>query len=162
MLTAAKNAVGEEKYTIYREKLHEQLYRSHQIRSEFEQQGTGVFLATDEKENGRLPLQFDGDYAEGFHLRAYQYGLSGFTPTDQKGWHDADYAYARKAVEEHDGAHLSEISDAIQRNSPYAVISGNRNYGREIVKEAWKDLTKHREQEAAKDPVDERATANAR
>ena len=162
MLMAARNAVGEEKYNVYREKLHEQLYRSHQIRSEFEQQGTGVFLTTDEGDKERLPLQFDGDYAEGFHLRAYQYGLSGFTPTDQKGWHDADYAFAIKVVEQHAGAYLSEISDAIQRNSPYAVISGNRNYGREIVKEAWKDITKRREQEAANDHTDERTTVNAR
>lgn len=162
MLTAAKNAVGEEKYKIYREKLHEQLYRSQQIRQEFEQQQNGVFVATDEKGNGGIRFQLAGDYAEDFHLRTYQFGLSGFTPTDQKGWHDADYIFAAKAVEAHQGNNLCEIADTIQQNSPYAVISGDRNYGRTIVKEALKERTQRLEKEAAQDVTDERAVANAR
>lgn len=162
MLTAAKSAVGEEKYKIYREKLHEQLYRSQQIRQEFEHQQNGVFVATDEKDNGGIRFQLAGDYAEDFHLRTYQFGLSGFTPTDQKGWHDADYIFAAKAVEAHQGNNLCEIADTIQQNSPYAVISGDRNYGRTIVKEALKERTQRLEKEAAQDVTDERAVANAR
>ena len=106
----AREVVGEEQYTAYQKKIHDVFYR-----------GENPHLPIDRFADPRS-REMDADYAKEFRERAFLCGLSSLRPTDEKGWRDADRLFAKKQLEA--GVPFPRIAGAIQRNSPYAVISG--------------------------------------
>lgn len=159
LCAAAQESVGADTYQLYRDKLREMFYRAAQT-EETLRAHPGVFVATDDpKEEKRLAL--DAAYAQGFRERAYKEGLSGYTPTDEKGWRKADAAFAenvlKRALEaEPDAAYMDElrasIAEAVQRSSPYTVVSQERTYGDQVMqtvarKTAIRQLLKRQKEE---------------
>ena len=142
--TAAQESVGEDTYRLYCDKIRETFYRAAQT-DESLRAHPGIFVWTDDMQE-RERLSDDQCYARGFRERAYRNGLSSYTPTDEKGWEKADTEFAAAAIkaslEDDADAYLALdstrrcIADAIQRNSPYAAISQDRSYGKQIVKNA--------------------------
>ena len=129
----AREAVREELYTAYQKKFHDVFYR---------------------RENPHLPIdrfadpryrEMDADYAKEFRERVYLCGLSSLRPTDEKGWRDADSLFAKTQMET--GVPFPRIAGAIQRNSPYAVISGDRAYGTKLAR----NVAAEREREKGRD-----------
>ena len=111
-------------------------------------------LGFDAEEEVGLPLirfadprsrEMDADYAKEFRERAFLCGLSSLRPTDQKGWRDADALFAKTQLEA--GVPFPRIAGAIQRNSPYAVISSDRAYGTKLAR----DVAAEREREKGRD-----------
>ena len=101
----------------------------------------GAFHETDDPDEGeRIAMQLA--YAKDFRERAFHHGLSAYTPADQKGWHDADLAFAAEELGksirqgEEEEAARKRIGMAIQRNSPYAAVSQDRFYGANLTVEA--------------------------
>ena len=145
--TAAQESVGEDTYRLYCDKIRETFYRAAQT-DESLRAHPGIFVGTDVSEE-RERISIDKEYAQGFRERAYRNGLSSYTPTDEKGWQKADTEFAVAAIkaslEDDADAYLALdstrrcIADAIQRNSPYAVISQDRSYGKQIVKNAERE-----------------------
>ena len=117
----AREAVGEEQYTAYQKKFHDVFYR-----------GENPHLPIDRFADPRS-REMDADYAKEFRERAFLCGLSSLRPTDQKGWRDADSLFAKTQMET--GVPFPRIAGAIQRNSPYAVISGDRAYGTKLARD---------------------------
>ena len=117
----AREAVGEEQYTAYQKKFHDVFYR-----------GENPHLPIDRFADPRS-REMDADYAKEFRERAFLCGLSSLRPTDQKGWRDADALFAKTQMEA--GVPFPRIAGAIQRNSPYAVISGDRAYGTKLARD---------------------------
>ena len=164
--TAAQESVGEDTYQLYCDKLREMFYRAAQTEETLHAH-PGFFVATDDpKEGERLAL--DAGYARGFRERVYREGLSGYTPTDEKGWQKADTEFAAatlksamesdpEAIERIDTLRTS-IADAIQRNSPNAAISQDRSYGKQIVQKAEKRAAVRRLISEQKAQAEERAT----
>ena len=142
--TAAQESVGEDTYRLYCDKIRETFYRAAQT-DESLRAHPGIFVGTDVSEE-RERISIDKEYAQGFRERVYRNGLSSYTPTDEKGWQKADTEFAAAAIkaslEDDADAYLALdstrrcIADAIQRNSPYAVISQDRSYGKQIVQNA--------------------------
>ena len=129
----AREAVGEELYTAYQKKFHDVFYR-----------GENPHLPIDRFADPRY-REMDADYAKEFRERVYLCGLSSLRPTDQKGWRDADALFAKTQMEA--GVPFPRIAGAIQRNSPYAVISGDRAYGTKLAR----DVAAEREREKGRD-----------
>lgn len=129
----AREAVGEELYTAYQKKFHDVFYR-----------GENPHLPIDRFADPRY-REMDADYAKEFRERVYLCGLSSLRPTDQKGWRDADRLFAKTQLEA--GVPFPRIAGAIQRNSPYAVISGDRAYGTKLAR----DTSAEREREKGRD-----------
>ena len=129
----AREAVGEEQYTAYQKKFHDVFYR-----------GENPHLPIDRFVDPRY-REMDADYAKEFRERVYLCGLSSLRPTDEKGWRDADRLFAQKQLEA--GVPFPRIAGAIQRNSPYAVISGDRAYGTKLAR----DVAAERERERGRD-----------
>ena len=117
----AREAVGEELYTAYQKKFHDVFYR-----------GENPHLPIDRFADPRS-REMDADYAKEFRERAFLCGLSSLRPTDQKGWRDADALFAKTQMEA--GVPFPRIAGAIQRNSPYAIISGDRAYGTKLARD---------------------------
>ena len=136
----AKETVGEELYAAYQQKFHDVFYR-----------GANPHLPIDRFAPPRA-REMDGDYAKEFRERIFLCGLSSLHPTDQKGWRDADTLFAKAQLDA--GVPFPRIAGAIQRNSPYAVISGDRAYGTKLAR----DVAAERERAAGR----ERATGAAR
>ena len=144
---AAEESIGADAYRLYTEKLREMFYRAEQDRNTLSEH-PGKFAYTDDPREGAR-ISGDEDYARGFRERAYQNGLSSYTPTDERGWKKADTAYAveefKRALADDADNYLrldeirSFVADDIQRNSPYAAISQDRSYGKELVRNAEKD-----------------------
>lgn len=144
---AAEESIGADAYRLYTEKLREMFYRAEQDRNTLSEH-PGKFAYTDDPREGAR-ISGDEDYARGFRERAYQNGLSSYTPTDERGWKKADTAYAveefKRALADDADNYLSLdeirsfVADDIQRNSPYAAISQDRSYGKELVRNAEKD-----------------------
>ena len=144
---AAEESIGADAYRLYTEKLRETFYRAEQDRNTLSAH-PGKFAYTDDPREG-VRISGDEDYAKGFRERAYQNGLSSYTPTDERGWKKADTAYAveefKRALADDADNYLkldeirSFVADDIQRNSPYAAISQDRSYGKELVRNAEKD-----------------------
>lgn len=145
--SAAQESVGEDTYQLYCDKIREMFYRAAQT-EETMRTHPGVFAMTDvPQENERI--YGDRDYAQGFRERAYQSGISSYTPMDERGWQKADMEFAveeiKASLADDADAYLeldrlrSNIADTIQRNSPYAAISQDRSYGKEIVRNAEKE-----------------------
>ena len=145
--TAAQESVGEDTYRLYCDKIRETFYRAAQT-DESLRAHPGIFVGTDVSEE-RERISIDKEYAQGFRERVYRNGLSSYTPTDEKGWQKADTEFAAAAIkaslEDDADAYLALdstrrcIADAIQRNSPYAVISQDRSYGKQIVQNAERE-----------------------
>ena len=145
--TAAQESVGEDTYRLYCDKIRETFYRAAQT-DESLRAHPGIFVGTDVSEE-RERISIDKEYAQGFRERVYRNGLSSYTPTDEKGWQKADTEFAVAAIkaslEDDADAYLALdstrrcIADAIQRNSPYAVISQDRSYGKQIVQNAERE-----------------------
>lgn len=145
--TAAQESVGEDTYRLYCDKIRETFYRAAQT-DESLRAHPGIFVGTDVSEE-RERISIDKEYAQGFRERVYRNGLSSYTPTDEKGWQKADTEFAAAAIkaslEDDADAYLALdstrrcITDAIQRNSPYAVISQDRSYGKQIVQNAERE-----------------------
>jgi len=145
--TAAQESVGEDTYRLYCDKIRETFYRAAQT-DETLRAHPGIFVGTDVSEE-RERISIDKEYAQGFRERVYRNGLSSYTPTDEKGWQKADTEFAAAAIkaslEDDADAYLALdstrrcITDAIQRNSPYAVISQDRSYGKQIVQNAERE-----------------------
>ena len=145
--TAAQESVGEDTYRLYCDKIRETFYRAAQT-DESLRAHPGIFVGTDVSEE-RERISIDKEYAQGFRERVYRNGLSSYTPTDEKGWQKADTEFAvvaiKASLEDDADAYLTLdstrrcIADAIQRNSPYAVISQDRSYGKQIVKNAERE-----------------------
>ena len=129
----AREAVGEELYTAYQKKFHDVFYR-----------GENPHLPIDRFADLRY-REMDADYAKEFRERVYLCGLSSLRPTDEKGWRDADRLFAKKQLEA--GVPFPRIAGAIQRNSPYAVISGDRAYGTKLAR----NVAAEREREKGRD-----------
>lgn len=129
----AREAVGEELYTAYQKKFHDVFYR-----------GENPHLPIDRFADPRY-REMDADYAKEFRERVYLCGLSSLRPTDEKGWRDADRLFAKKQLEA--GVPFPRIVGAIQRNSPYAVISGDRAYGTKLAR----NVAAEREREKGRD-----------
>lgn len=129
----AREAVGEELYTAYQKKFHDVFYR-----------GENTHLPLDRFVDPRY-REMDADYAKEFRERVYLCGLSSLRPTDEKGWRDADRLFAKKQLEA--GVPFPRIAGAIQRNSPYAIISGDRAYGTKLAR----DVAAEREREKGRD-----------
>jgi len=129
----AREAVGEELYTAYQKKFHDVFYR-----------GENPHLPIDRFADLRY-REMDADYAKEFRERVYLCGLSSLRPTDEKGWRDADRLFAKKQLEA--GVPFPRIAGAIQRNSPYAVISGDRAYGTQLARH----VAAEREREKGRD-----------
>ena len=142
--TAAQESVGEDTYRLYCDKIRETFYRAAQT-DESLRAHPGIFVGTDVSEE-RERISIDKEYAQGFRERVYRNGLSSYTPTDEKGWQKADTEFAaaeiKASLEDNADSYLkldsiyTSIADAIQRNSPYAVISQDRSYGKQIVQNA--------------------------
>lgn len=124
----AREAVGEEQYTAYQKKIHDVFYR-----------GENPHLPIDRFADPRS-REMDADYAKEFRERAFLCGLSSLRPTDQKGWRDADALFAKTQMEA--GVPFPRIAGAIQRNSPYAVISGDRAYGTKLARDVAAERAK--------------------
>ena len=131
----AREAVGEELYTAYQKKFHDVFYR-----------GENPHLPIDRFVDPRY-REMDADYAKEFRERVYLCGLSSLRPTDEKGWRDADRLFAQKQLEA--GVPFPRIAGAIQRNSPYAVISGDRAYGTKLARDTSAERERERGQGAA-------------
>ena len=131
----AREAVGEELYTAYQKKFHDVFYR-----------GENPHLPIDRFADPRS-REMDADYAKEFRERAFLCGLSSLRPTDQKGWRDADSLFAKTQMET--GVPFPRIAGAIQRNSPYAVISGDRAYGTKLARDTSAERERERGQGAA-------------
>ena len=131
----AREAVGEELYTAYQKKFHDVFYR-----------GENTHLPLDRFVDPRY-REMDADYAKEFRERVYLCGLSSLRPTDEKGWRDADRLFAKKQLEA--GVSFPRIAGAIQRNSPYAVISGDRAYGTKIARDTSAERERERGRGAA-------------
>ena len=131
----AREAVGEELYTAYQKKFHDVFYR-----------GENTHLPLDRFVDPRY-REMDADYAKEFRERVYLCGLSSLRPTDEKGWRDADRLFAKKQLEA--GVPFPRIAGAIQRNSPYAVISGDRAYGTKLARDTSAECERERGQGAA-------------
>ena len=139
-LNAAVDSVGAETFQTYLDKLQQNFYLAGQSEETLEHH-PGAFHETDDKAEGeRIAMQIA--YAKDFRERAFSEGLSTYTPSDQKGWHDADLQFAVEELgeslrrgEEEDAAQ-KRIGAAIQRNSPYAAVSQNRFYGANLAVEA--------------------------
>ena len=145
--SAAEESIGADAYRLYTEKLREMFYRAAQGYDSVAMH-PGWFSGTDDMQE-MARIFGDQDYSSNFRERAYQNGLSSYTPTDERGWKKADTAYAigeiKAALADDADAYLeldrlrSSIADTIQRNSPYAAISQDRAYGKEIVRNAEKE-----------------------
>ena len=131
----AREAVGEEQYTAYQKKFHDVFYR-----------GENPHLPIDRFADPRS-REMDADYAKEFRERAFLCGLSSLRPTDQKGWRDADALFAKTQLEA--GVPFPRIAGAIQRNSPYAVISGDRAYGTKLARDTSAERERERGRGAA-------------
>lgn len=131
----AREAVGEELYTAYQKKFHDVFYR-----------GENPHLPIDRFADPRY-REMDADYAKEFRERVYLCGLSSLRPTDEKGWRDADRLFAQKQMDA--GVPFPRIAGAIQRNSPYAVISGDRAYGTKLARDTSAERERERGQGAA-------------
>ena len=131
----AREAVGEEQYTAYQKKFHDVFYR-----------GENPHLPIDRFVDPRY-REMDADYAKEFRERVYLCGLSSLRPTDEKGWRDADRLFAQKQLEA--GVPFPRIAGAIQRNSPYAVISGDRAYGTKLARDTSAERERERGRGAA-------------
>ena len=131
----AREAVGEELYTAYQKKFHDVFYR-----------GENPHLPIDRFADPRS-REMDADYAKEFRERAFLCGLSSLRPTDQKGWRDADALFAKTQLEA--GVPFPRIAGAIQRNSPYAIISGDRAYGTKLARDVAAERERERGQGAA-------------
>ena len=131
----AREAVGEELYTAYQKKFHDVFYR-----------GENTHLPLDRFVDPRY-REMDADYAKEFRERVYLCGLSSLRPTDEKGWRDADRLFAQKQLEA--GVPFPRIAGAIQRNSPYAVISGDRAYGTKLARDTSAERERERGRGAA-------------
>ena len=131
----AREAVGEELYTAYQKKFHDVFYR-----------GENPHLSIDRFADPRS-REMDVDYAKEFRERAFLCGLSSLRPTDQKGWRDADALFAKTQLEA--GVPFPRIAGAIQRNSPYAIISGDRAYGTKLARDTSAERERERGQGAA-------------
>jgi len=131
----AREAVGEELYTAYQKKFHDVFYR-----------GENTHLPLDRFVDPRY-REMDADYAKEFRERVYLCGLSSLRPTDEKGWRDADRLFAKKQLEA--GVPFPRIAGAIQRNSPYAVISGDRAYGTKLARDTSAERERERGRGAA-------------
>ena len=129
----AREAVGEEQYTAYQKKFHDVFYR-----------GENPHLPIDRFADPRS-REMDADYAKEFRERAFLCGLSSLRPIDQKGWRDADALFAKTQLEA--GVPFPRIAGAIQRNSPYAIISGDRAYGTKLAR----NVSAEREREKGRD-----------
>lgn len=155
---AAEEAVGKESYQVYAEKLRQNFYRAGQNLVAYIKH-PGTFQQTDSPmEMQRLMMDFA--YSQGFRERAFREGLSSYTPTDQKGWQNADVCVAVRELTaklQGNSFHDTTVPEfknllvaSIQRNSPYAVISQDRCYGRRVLQEAEKTPSIRMLQEAQK------------
>ncbi len=137
---AAVERVGPETFQTYIGKLQQNFYLAGQS-EETMATHPGAFHETDDPAEGeRIAMQLA--YAKDFRERAFHHGLSAYTPADQKGWHDADLAFAAEELGksirqgEEEEAARKRIGMAIQRNSPYAAVSQDRFYGANLTVEA--------------------------
>ena len=135
----AREAVGEDIYTAYEKKFHDVFYRC-----------ANPHLPIDHFAPPRC-REMDADYAKEFRERAFLCGLSSLRPTDQKGWRDADAHFARRQMEA--GIPFPRIAGAIQRNSPYAIISGDRAYGTKLARDIAAEHERERGRETAASAV---------
>ena len=145
--SAAEESIGADAYRLYTEKLREMFYRAEQGYDSVAMH-PGWFSGTDDMQE-MARIFGDQDYSSNFRERAYRNGLSSYTPTDERGWKKADTEYAvveiKAALADDADVYLkldqlrSSIAETIQRNSPYAAISQDRAYGKEIVRNAEKD-----------------------
>ena len=158
LANAAKEAVGKESYQVYTDLLRQNFYRAGQTIVDYIKH-PGTFQQTDNPAE-MLRLMMDFTYSQGFRERVFHEGLSSYTPTDQKGWQNADVAVTvRELTKKLEGTSFRDTSvpefknllvASIQRNSPYAVISQDRYYGKRVLQEAEKDPTVRLLQQAQK------------
>lgn len=167
--SAAQESVGEDTYKLYCDKVRETFYRAAQTEDALRAH-PGVFVETNDPQEGER-LALDAGYAQGFRERTYQHGLSSYTPNDEIGWRKADTEFAEatlkssmesdpEAIERIDTLRAS-IADAIQRNSPYAAISQDRSYGKQLVQNAEKRASVRRLISEQKARAEERNTESA-
>jgi len=167
--SAAQESVGEDTYKLYCDKIRETFYRAAQTEDALRVH-PGVFVETNDPQEGER-LALDAGYAKGFRERTYQHGLSSYTPNDEIGWRKADTEFAEttlkssmesdpEAIERIDTLRAS-IADAIQRNSPYAAISQDRSYGKQLVQNAEKRASVRRLISEQKARAEERNTESA-
>lgn len=157
LIEEAKKNINEESYAVYRQKFRESSYIGAQSDATLAVH-PGVFQPTDsEKEGAALAMQ--RLYAEDYRERTRQEGLSIYTPADEKGWKKLDEEFAASFLMDafagkfhqddaiskglqagEDGMlyYMRLAEYAIQENSPYSVISQDKQYGEICVIDAAK------------------------